>query len=181
MKRLITILLLLSACGTLNPVTLYQLSQVSPLEADPADFTVAIDVSKGVAIAPGSARLVLTVKRAEDAREGQFILQRIAAPGSGLPKPTGAFALFRVAQADLTRMRLLQATALGWETEDPDGTSGSLSALLTACSNAPGPAPDAVTSVFLRVAPEGAFLPLAKQVPLRQLAENGFYPCKPDS
>jgi hypothetical protein len=59
-------LALLSACTSLVPSGVARLSGLSPLDADPAQFAVALVLPEGLSLAPGSARLSISATR--DAR-----------------------------------------------------------------------------------------------------------------
>ena len=154
--------LALSACATMNPVTLYKLSRLSPLDADPGDFTVAIDVPQGLGIAPGTARLSMRATRKGQKVGDSFALARIPAQSGDLPTPKGHYILFRVADSDLPAIRAIQATARDWETRDPSGTQGSLSADLLPCTIDDGPTGAPKASIYLQLEPGGGFLPLAR-------------------
>ena len=169
--------LALSACASLNPLTLYHLSQLSPLEADPADFTVAIDVPNGASIEPGSATLGLSAIRGNETIGAEYALASINGNPIDLPPPKGRYNLYRIADTDLAAIRATQAKARLWEAEDPDGTQGSLSAGLKPCTLGDGPAKDAAVAIQLRITPGGPFLPLVKSMSLRQVVGADIKPC----
>ena len=177
MKFLFPLILALATCSTLNPVTLYHLSQLSPMTADPADFTVAIDVPPGVRIKDGSAKLGFTVSRDGQTIDKSFPLDRISAPKSGLPDANGVYSLFRVAPSDFQDMRAMQAKAAAWEEADPKGTSGSITAGLEVCATQLPVSKDTKTSIFLRIDPTGPFLPLVRGATLAQMNSLEILPC----
>jgi len=165
--------LLLGGCSSVVPGTVARLSQVSPLTADPAGFVVALDLPDGVAVAPGSAHLILSARQTDtgEAATGQFTLE---AGQTAAGQDT-----LRVAEKDLSSLRALQARINAWEDADPDATQGSLSVTLAGCRVGEGPDPDATLSIALQPDKDAPFLPLVRNAPLSdalKLAETGPLP-----
>ncbi len=147
--------LALSACTSIVPSTAMQLSGLSPTTADPADLAVDLTLPAGIDVSPGSALMLFSTTRSDtnETAEGTFVLQR---DGS----------VFKVNPADYAELRSLQATARAWNAENADATKGSLSISLSPCRLDAGPEDDARVSVAVRMAPDGAFLPLVRNGPL---------------
>ena len=159
--------LLLSACAALVPSTAARLATMDPLAADPAAIEVVVVLPEGLAVTPGSARLELSADRGPQHRSGSFRLADRSAP-SGLDLPQGATARgFAVAEADLDRMRTLQAEIGRWKRAG--GAKGSLGLGIGGCAVGDGPAPDATGSVLIRLDRDGAYLPLISGGKLDQL------------
>ncbi|NSX53654.1 hypothetical protein [Parasulfitobacter algicola] len=154
---------ILSACTSIVPTTALRLSTISPFEADPAGFALAITMPKGFDIEPKSARLVFIVTRNDtyEARKETFVLDRIDADQT----------VFRVAPNDLDALRAIQAVAKQWKAESND-TNGSLGVTLTPCKLGAGPAEDARVSVAIRVKKDGPFMPLVRNAPIAAVAEQ---------
>ena len=90
--------------------------------------------------------------------------------------------VYRLAPADVARLRALQAEAAAWQTETaPPKGSASIGLGVDACKTGSGPNPDARSSAYIRMAADGAFLPLIRPVPLRsvigQAAIDAIPPC----
>ena len=153
--------LILCACSSVVPSTALRLSGLSPTTADPADFAVDLMLPEGIDIQPGTARLIFAVARTDtgQAQSGSFVLEREGT-------------VFRIAVDDVDRLRDLQATARQWDAENDAATSGSLSISLSPCRIGDGPERDARVSVGLRLAQEGAFLPLIRNGPLSAVASE---------
>ncbi len=169
---------LLAGCATVNPITLARLATVSPLRADPADFTVFLRLPAGLDVAPGQARLVLLAERRDtgDTLEGRYVLER-----QDLPDGQQAW---RVARPDLARLRADQARARAWKEAVPDESGGSLSLTVGGCRTDAGPiAPDATVDVGLTLERDGPRLPLISGAPVTRIldgAEMGeLQPCPP--
>ncbi|MFK7834989.1 MAG: hypothetical protein AB8B60_02105 [Sulfitobacter sp.] len=154
---------LLSACTSIVPATVARLNALSPLEADPAGFAVAMTLPEGVDIAPRSARLMFTVARTDtgEMRDGVFVLERTNADQ----------AIYRIAPQDLPALRELQGIARDWRAEDENATNGSISVTLAPCRIGAGPTEDARASVAIRTDEDGPFLPLVRNGPLTALVD----------
>lgn len=174
MRPILLVTLILSACSNLVPSTALRLNALSPIEADPADIAVAINLPEGLEIIPNSAQLMMAIRRSDtgEAREGVFVLERVPAQ----------LAVFRVATEDRDALRDLQATARHWKLENDDASNGSLSVTLAPCKMGEGPAVDASASLSIRLTEGGAFLPLIQNGPVsavvkpEQLRDMG--PCE---
>ena len=152
--------LLLSACTSIVPSTVMRVNALSPTSADPAGFAIDLSLPAGIDIMPGTAQLMFAVTRSDtgETQSGAFVLER---EGS----------VYRVAPQDLSELRALQATARAWEAENEDASNGSLGISLSPCRVGDGPAPNARVSVGLRLAEDGAFLPLVRNGPISAVAE----------
>ena len=150
----------LSACTSLVPATVMQLSGLSPLTADPADFAVSLDLPEGVAVTPGSARLTFSVMRSD--------LRQIDSETMTLMQVGDVFA---ISPQDQARLRAIQTRARGWKAQAPDATEGSLSLSLAPCGTGYPLAPDARVNVGVRLSEDGPFLPLVRNGPLSAVAE----------
>lgn len=173
----------LAACASLVPSTLAQLQALDPLSADPAEIQVALILPPGLAVAPGSAQLTLAVTRQSETLNEAFALVAEPAAVSGVTAPVGATAqIFHLAEADVRRMRDAQAKAAAWETEDPDGTQGSLAVGLGGCGVGAGPSPQARASVLIRTGADRPFLPLIRDAQVRELIGPALFdaikPCE---
>ncbi len=163
MRFVILTALLLSACTSIVPGTVMRLNAISPLEADPADFAVAITLPDGLGITPNSAQLAMEVSRTDtgESRSDVFILERLQ----------GDPVIYQIAPDDHADLRALQAISLQWQEENDDATSGSIGVTLAPCKIGNGPAADARVSVAIRTAQDGAFLPLIRNGPVSAVAD----------
>lgn len=161
MRPFILPALLLSACTSIVPSTALRLSALSPMEADPAGFAVAMTLPEGLEIEPNSARLTLSAIRTDtgEIRDATFVLERLKLEG----------AVYRVAPGDLDSLRAFQANIGQWKAENGDSTRGSLNVTLSPCTIGEGPAGDARASVAIRINPDGPFLPLVLNGPISDI------------
>ncbi len=154
--------LTLQACGSVNPITAARLALMSPLEADPAGFEVTIRLPDGVSIPKGATKLTMEAANANtgETLSGAFVL---AETGDQTRS-------YRIAAEDLDAMRAFQAKARAREETDSDASTGSIGISLEFCRLADGPAPDATSDVFIRLAEGGAMLPLLTNAPITEAA-----------
>lgn len=159
--------LTLTACTTLLPATMTRLQTLSPLTADPAALTVAIVLPPGIKVQPGTAILSLHATRADTgAVRGLDLTLTETAVAAEVPVPAGATGrLYRIATADVPRMRALQAELAQWQAGGNRAT-GTLQLGIGGCATGTGPAPDATGSAYLRIDDRGPFLPLFQDAPL---------------
>ncbi len=176
MKRLLPFLLLTSACTSLVPSTLLQLSKLSPVTSDPGGFAVLLALPEGLDILPDSAKILLTAERSDTgaASAGTYTLQRLPLAG----RPAGLVAAedavltsYRVNPADLDDFRAQQATIRAWEAENDAATSGAFRVTLEGCRIGAGPEETDKGSVYLRIEPDGNFLPLVRNAAIRNLLD----------
>ncbi len=180
MFRLFTLAaaLALTGCSAVVPSTLARLETLSPLTADPAAIEVALILPPGLRVAPGSAVLTLGAARTDTGakREARFVLEQTQGNGQALPVPDGARAdLFRLAAADVPRMRAEQAAIAAWKAEAGNATEGSLGIGLGGCAVNGGPASDARAAALIRTTAGGEFLPLIRDTPLRALLGDELF------
>ena len=165
--HLLAAALALGACSAIVPSTAARLASLDPLTADPAGIGLVVVLPPGLAITPGSATLELQALRGTEALKGSFQLTDRALPGAqGVPKGATARG-FAIAEADVPRMRALQARIADWKREG--AAKGSLGIGIGGCAVGDGPAPDAVGSVLIRMSSEDPYLPLIRDGSLAEL------------
>lgn len=151
----------LSACVSLNPVTLVQLATLNPLTADPTQMAVAMDLPDGVGVAEGSAHMRIYAER----EDGESFDERFELVQD-------AQEIWRVEPGAQDRFRTAQARAAAWEQADADASSGGFSVGFESCVQGEGPGADARVSLSLQLEPGARFLPLFNNVPVEDLAED---------
>lgn len=183
MSRFLTSLLgglALSACTSLVPSTAARLASMDPLTADPAVLELIVILPPGLAVSPGSAKLELSASRGAEHKTGSFTLTERPAETVVQVPQGGSARGFAIAEADVGRMRALQAEIADWKREG--AAKGSLGIGLGGCAVDGGPAPDATGSVLIRLAEDGPFLPLVAEGKLSDLLGAdvlaAIQPCK---
>ncbi|WP_204411647.1 hypothetical protein [Actibacterium sp. 188UL27-1] len=165
--------LILKGCGAVVPSTVAKLDQFSPLTVDPAGLEVALDIPDGLDLSAGSEvlRLSAVQKLTGEHASAQFVLQR-RDQIAGAPPADGRMAFYRIAPADRARMRALQARIRQMEMQDEADLDGSLGIAIEGCIRGAGPTDGARGSIWLRVEPDGQFLPLIRRGRVSTLFED---------
>ncbi len=160
--------LLLAACSSVDPITLLKLSALSPLEADPSDIAVKVQLPDGLQVRPKTAILSVSATRNDMKSEGMYLLATEIGPDG---------TIYSVANDDKGRLKAQQSLIIGWEEDDPD-TSGSISVSLEGCSVGTGPSKNATISIQIRTEAQGPYLPLVSEAPISEVLEaNDLEPC----
>ena len=148
--------LTLSACGSVVMSTAAMLGMTNPLEADPANYGIAVDIPDGVDIAKDGVKSTLAGKNTVLNTDESYVY------ALARRETTDGRSLFRFAETDLPEIRAFQATTKHREMENPDANSGSISVGVTFCKIGDGPADDDTFSVAIRTKPDGRFMPLIR-------------------
>jgi len=175
MARIIAAVLLLSlatlaSCTSFNPITLARLAMLDPLEVDPGNIAVSLDLPEGLGVLPGGAALEVGVSNtvSGEAQSSQFTLAQ---------NGTDRGNVFRIAEADLQRMRAFQTRARDWKARYGEDAEGSLSLGLEICRAGAGPARDATLSAQISLDGGGSFLPLMRPTSVETITNQ---PDSPD-
>lgn len=151
----------LSACVSMNPVTLVQLATLNPLTADPTQMAVALTLPEGVGVADGTAHMRIYAEH----EDGESFDERFELLQD-------AQAIWRVEPGARDRFRAAQGRAAEWEQSDAGAASGGFSVGFEPCTLGNGPGADARVSLSLQLEPGARFLPLFNNVPVEDLAED---------
>ena len=162
----------MAACTSLVPSTVAHLAALSPLDSDPKNIEIALILPTGLQVPEGSAVLTIAVRRSDTnatLRQDSVLQQLAGAATPAVPRAAHA-SVYRLSAADAEKLVSLQATLQELKRTTPEGVSvGQLSLTIGGCASGSGPATDARASAFLTTRADGEFLPLFKDVPLRQL------------
>lgn len=176
MRHLILAIAFLSGCSSVVPSGIARLAAVSPLEADPADIAVSLDLPDGIAITDGSAQLTLMAKRQDTDQTSDEVY--VLAKGVG----SDGSEIFSISSDDIARFRTQQSEIRDWETTHPDDTNGSMGVTLEGCLTGNGPDDAATVSINIRTSAAGRFFPLVKNAPVAEVLQTGAFeplqPCK---
>lgn len=167
MNRIFSLLGLIATTGCSSVVipTVAKLSGLSPLDADPSGFEVAIDLPEGASVDTGDATFIIESRHSgldHHLRE-VFALERQEVDSDRL--------MFRFAQADLARVLAIQSQAAAWKAADPKLASGSISVRATPCIIGDGPDLGDTLSISLRIKPNGPLLPLVRNAKISELLD----------
>lgn len=140
----------LSACSTVNPVTLAQMARLDPMTVPPGNVAVRLALPQGLKVAPGGALLELSVA---NQKSGETLTGRFE-----LAETNQVWAL---TPQDATRLEALQARTRSWPDDDREGT---LAVTVTGCRIGDGPSPGAVINIDISFDAGGSFAPLVRNL-----------------
>lgn len=153
----------LAGCASVVPDTALRLGRMNPLTADPGAISVAVKLSDGLGVLPGSVKLRLSALTADDRTISKdWTLEALEAPDTGW--------LFRIAEEDLSDVRRTQRQIAAWEKADPEATQGSISVSLGGCRTAfDTDVDEARASVDVRFSKDGPLRPLVRNAPIAEV------------
>jgi hypothetical protein len=140
------------------------------METDPAQLAVALELPEGVTLPEGAAFIAISATQSKLGKtsDRKYFLKKHPA-GEGR-------SIYKIAQSDLPIIRRQQALISGWEDADPDASSGSFSVGLNGCRTGDGPQPNGIVNISLQTSPDGAFVPLIRNMPWSQVVEETDLP-----
>ena len=158
------LILLLGACTSVVPSALARLNQLSPLESDPADIAVALDLPDRLDIKPGTATIGFRAERKDigEVSTGTYVLRQREDKETGL-------VIFDIEDADQRDMRAQQSLVRLWKEKAPRQTSGSVSVAFQGCAIGTGPADEAEVSILMRTEQGGEFFPLVRGASMKDV------------
>lgn len=161
--RAVLVCVLVAGCGFFDTETIQRLTNLSPLEDDPADYEVVVDLPEGLDIRPGGARFTLAAEHVDTRAVSQatYVLARRESQDGRI--------LFRIAESDLNRLRGQQALIREWEDETNGRTQGQFGMDVDACKSGSGPDLNAPFTVSLIAEPGGAPRRLVGPTPVGQI------------
>ncbi len=162
-KRALLACTLVAGCGFFDTDTIERLTNLSPLEDDPANYEVLVSLPEGLDIKRGGARFTLAAEHVETRARSQatYILARQEAQDGRI--------LFRISEGDLNRLRGQQALIREWEEETNGRTQGQFGMDVDACQSGAGPDLSAPVTVSLISEPGAAPRRLVGPTPVGQM------------
>ncbi|SPF79594.1 hypothetical protein [Pseudoprimorskyibacter insulae] len=165
--RFFAIAALLAGCSYISSDTVERIANISPLKADPGDYTVRATLPEGLDVQPGGAVLSVAAQRNDThaASREIYVLQRLDA-GAGTVQ-------FRIAPDDLPRLKAQQALIADWS--DALGGTGiaQFSVDVKGCRVGAGPNLDDTMSVSLISASDGSTRQIVPPTAVRNVLLTG--------
>ena len=173
------LLLGLAGCGVVPFSTQLKLRKFDPLTFDAVQPRLAIFAPDYLRLQPGSAKITLVDHGAPGVREPRdevFALQEIkeAVPADlgRLRGESERVTQFRLAPADLPRVRALQADYAARKQAGTESSKVDIKADITACRIGDLPFGTITGSVFIKTEDAAEYLPLMQAVNIRDLAKS---------
>lgn len=149
-KRAFFACALVAGCGAFDTDTIERLTNLSPLEDDPASYEVLVTLPDGLKIRRGGAKFTLMAEHVDTRALSQatYVLTQSDLQDGRV--------VFRIAGSDLNRLRGQQALLRDWEDETQGRTKGQFGMDVDLCRTAKGPDLKAPFSVALIAEPGAA-------------------------
>ena len=168
-----------AGCGHVPVSTMARLATFDPLLFDPAALRVASQSPDWLAPRPGGAHLKFTFRRGEETQVERFTLQEAndqAAALSAFARPGARIDGYRLAPADIARVRDLQAQATARRAAGGGKTTVSLAVDVDACRRGDIPEGPILGSTHIRVDAAQGWMTLLSNLDLRKLAADAGEP-----
>lgn len=166
--------LLLAACGHTPPLSLYKLSRFDPHTADLGALRAAVRLPE--MLRPRSVTLVIAAKSWAEAvpRQEKFVLEADASPQEidalkDEREPGTKLHVYRFAASDLARAEHFRGDIAAFRVAGGD----TVSVEADACRSAPFGAGPLFFTSFLKLEPEGDYIPIARDVDLASYVKDG--------
>lgn len=170
--RLLSLLLLLGACGSLNLSTLIELSRLDPLTANPDGFVAAIALPEALDVPAGGATLGFYWASGGETIGGTYTLRRQAGVGP-VPADGQHVLVFDLTAADAASIRQTQQQIIALKAEGVAG-EGTFSVYAAPCAHSELAAPR--LSTYIQVEADGSFLPLLRDYDISADMAQGQLP-----
>lgn len=176
---LLAVLCFLTGCMGMPLTTMYKLSQLDPMQADPAQIKVAIRADERIAIPEGGANINVKF----DAEDGQlnfdetFVIEIIRNPIMSIAlvkdtRPGESVTVLQLTEHDVQRFRNLQAMLEPYVSGKRKGSASFGVGIAGVCLHSPMPADEVLLDIFLQTSEYDGFFVFLKDLDLRELADN---------
>jgi len=180
-RLLIAFALLLAGCTSMPISSMYKLSRMDPMEADPAQIKVAVRADESIGIGKGDAQIEFKFDAEDDSLnideiylievERNPVLHRELYADK---KSGESITVLGLTTSDARRMRELQREMAPFRDGDVEG-SGSLRVNLSGmCVHDKMPTGEVELDLFLQTSEQDGFFVIAKNLDMREvMAEEG--------
>lgn len=177
-RATLALALSLGGCAHVPTASLAQLAKLDIMTADLKVLRAAVRAPAAIVPEPGGAKLVLTYWRdGEEKTSVSAALVEDTAPGAlanlkGEETPGTRITVFRIPEPERARLDATRAAIAAAKAGEQGGrrTHGTLSVSVDGCAREALPEGPLLLSTYLKIAPDGDFFPLVKDIDLRSLA-----------
>jgi len=175
------IALFLAGCTSMPLTSMYKLSRMDPMEADPAQIKVAIRADEAIGFGKGDAQIEFKFDAEDDSLniDEIYLIEVVRDPvvqGDlyADKKPGDSITVLGLTNSDAQRMKQLQLEMAPFRNGDVEG-SGSLRVNLSGmCLHSKMPPGEVQLDLFLQTSEHEGFFVMAKNLDMREvLAEEG--------
>ena len=175
------IVLFLAGCTSMPLTTMYKLSRMDPMDADPAQIKVAVRADEAIGIGKGDAQIEFKFDAEDDSLniDEIYLIEVVRNPAMhgelyADKKPGESITVLGLTTSDAQRMKQLQLEMAPFRNGDVEG-SGSLRVNLSGmCLHNKMPPGEVQLDLFLQTSEQEGFFVMAKNLDMREvLAEEG--------
>ena len=176
-----SIALFLAGCSGMPLTSMYKLSRMDPMEADPAQIKVAVRADKAIGFGKGDAQIEFKFDAEDDSLniDEIYLIEVVRDPvvqGDlyADKKPDESITILGLTASDAERMKQLQLEMAPFRNGDVEG-SGSLRVNLNGmCLHSKLPPGEVQLDLFLQTSEQDGFFLMAKNLDMREvMAEEG--------
>ena len=175
------IALFLVGCTSMPLTSMYKLSRMDPMEADPAQIKVAVRADEAIGIGKGDAQIEFKFDAEDNSLniDEIYLIEVVRNPVMqgelyADKKPGQSITVLGLTPDDAERMRQLQLAMAPYRNGDVEG-SGSLRVNLSGmCLHSKMPPGEVQVDLFLQTSEQDGFFVMAKNLDMREaMAEEG--------
>ena len=175
------IALFLAGCTSMPLTTMYKLSRMDPMDADPAQIKVGVRADEAIGIGKGDAQIEFKFDAEDNSLniDEIYLIEVVRNPAMhgelyADKKPGESITVLGLTSSDAERMRQLQLAMAPYRNGDVKG-SGSLRVNLSGmCLHSKMPPGEVQLDLFLQTSEQEGFFVMAKNLDMREaLAEDG--------
>jgi len=167
-------MMLVTSCGSVPLTSMWKLVNLDFLTVDPAQIRVAVVMPDTLRVQEDGAVIITGIEKSKrgPAVEERFILQKsIESLSPGVANYPGLdYEAFKIAPADVPRLRALQDKIRQLKSKYPNDANGFLSVSAAGCSIAALPQGALLVTTLIKTRNDQAFFILTKDVDLRSIA-----------
>lgn len=178
----VSLIALVSACGSIPLTTMVKLMDMNPLEADPNQIIVAVKSPNGVSVNDGDVVLDFSFRTGEPESSFNHTFPVIVDSDYALPaelkdelENDEQFTVMRLSEADAKTMSAGQETIREYRRQHEEGGAGSINVrLVSACQSDEFTWHDSELDVYLKIDQTNEFLLFLDDIDLNDLVlKNG--------
>ena len=175
------IALFLAGCTSMPLSTMYKLSRMDPMDADPAQIKVAVRADEAIGIGKGDAQIEFKFDAEDESLhiDEIYLIEVVRNPvvqGElyADKKPGESITVLGLTTSDAQRMRQLQLAMAPYRNGDVEGSGSFRVNLSGMCLHSKMPPGEARLDIFLQTSEQDGFFVMAKNLDMREvLAEEG--------
>jgi len=176
---LLASLCFLTGCMSMPLTTMYKLSHLDPMQADPAQLKVAIRADERIAIPEGGANINFKFN-AEDGQlnfDETFVIEIIRNPIMSInlvkdKKPGESVTVLQLSEHDAQRFRNLQALLEPYVSGNRKGSASFGVGIAGVCLHSPMPADEVLLDIFLQTSEHDGYYVFLKDLDVRELSDD---------